>query len=199
MTDKKYFRCKDPLKILVQWCQEANQLPLSRPEAVTLSTSSLKGRVTIRVVLLKKILKEGLLFYSNYQSLKGKNILENPWGAILFYWDGFHRQIRVSGKIKKSSRKESKEYWEKRPRTSQMSQWISAQSNILKDRDTLEKEYKKAKIQFQGKKIPCPQHWGGYILRPQSIEFWIERPYRLHDRFYYEKKRGLWTCKRLYP
>lgn len=199
LEEKKYLQCKNPLKILTQWCEEASRLSLKHPEAMILSTSSLRGKVTSRVVLLKEILKEGLLFYSNYQSLKGKNILENPWGSILFYWDAFHRQVRINGKIQKTSRRKSKDYWEKRPRTSQISQWVSSQSKVLKDRHTLEKEYLKAESQFKGKKIPCPQNWGGYVLKPQSIEFWIFKPRRLHDRFYYEKKRGLWNCKRLYP
>ena len=195
---KKNLGAEKPLFILKQWLHKAKSSNFKEPWAMVLSTSS-KGRVNSRVVLLKKIYRSELVFYTNYLSPKGKEIADNPFISVSFYWPQLDKQIRIQGEAKKTSRKQSILYWKTRSRESQISQWISCQSQPVQSRKKLENLKSKAEKQFQGKKIPCPKHWGGYAIDIQKIEFWINQKHRLHDRFLFEKKGDTWEKKRLFP
>ena len=189
----------DPLKVLKDWLETAKkESQLKEPWAMSLSTSR-NGIPSSRTVLLKKIEGESLIFFSNYLSEKGQDMEKNPRAAALFHWDNLKRQIRIQGAIKKTGRKLSEEYWNGRPKNSQLSGWISKQSQPLSDRNNLKNLRAKAQEKFKNRKIPCPKHWGGYFLLMEKIEFWQSRPHRLHDRFLFEKKHSVWKYHRLFP
>lgn len=195
---KKTLGSTKPLLVLRQWLNKARQSNLKEPWAMVLSTSS-KGKVNSRVLLLKKLYKSELIFYTNYLSPKGKEIADNPSVSVNFYWPQLDKQIRIQGKAKKISRKESVLYWKTRSRESQISQWISCQSQPVQSRKELENLKNKAEKLFSKQKIPCPKHWGGYAIQIKKIEFWLNQKHRLHDRFLFEKKAKIWKKKRLFP
>ena len=161
-----------------------------------------------RVVLLKEVTKDSLIFYTNYKSLKGAQLRFNLCSVALnIYWPALNKQIRIEGKIQKISRKKSLEYWNTRPFESQISQFVSQQSKPLENRPLLEQKWQEAKNKFAGKEVPCPPHWGGFAVYPHLIEFWQEKPHRLHDRLLFIQKRKFifwtqknqWTSTLLYP
>ena len=219
---------QNPVLILQQWLKEAKEHPEAKePTAMVLSTikyrfdpGAYKFNIsafiwpTSRVVLLKELQEDQLIFYTNYASDKGKQCSGLPirlsgrhiYVALNFYWPYLNKQIRIIGKIKKTSREKSITYWNSRSRESQISQYISKQSEKLDSRETLEKKWQEAQKQFTGKEIPCPSHWGGYVVTPHFIEFWQEQPHRLHDRLQFTKKtKGFfkktnkWTSTLVYP
>lgn len=191
-----------PIYVLAVWLKEALKIKsLKEPWAGVLSTIS-KESISSRVVLLKSFKGRDLFFYTNYLSAKGQDIEQNPRSALNFYWPQLNRQIRIEGLVRKTTRKRSVLYWNTRHRSSQLSQWVSKQSQeVVGSRTELETMKKKAEKLFQGKSIPCPQYWGGYILRVHKIEFWKERKNRLHDRFVFEKTLHYpgWKKQRLFP
>lgn len=166
---------------------------------MALATSNLQGDLHTRVVLCKEWSDKGFTFFTNYNSRKGADLANQPKAAAVFYWDPIFRQVKITGHVQKTSRMESEAYWNSRPRESQLSQWISKQSEPVATRAELENAWQEADRKFANRKIPCPDHWGGYLLIPQSIEFWIGQPGRLHDRFEFQKSGDLWTYQRLYP
>lgn len=200
MSSGDEFLNKDPMEVFKTWVQEAStNSPLNEPLAMALATVSNTGEIHNRIVLLKKVTDEGLVFFTNYNSSKGTDLEANPQTEAVFYWDHLLRQVRIGGRVEKTSREVSENYWKTRPRESQLSQWVSHQSGPVKDRRTLEEQVQQARKSFEGKDIPCPSHWGGYILRPDRIELWIGSPGRLHDRFHFRKDASGWTSRRLYP
>ena len=200
MIKKENFsHAKNPLSLFKICLKKAYDSKEKKPDAFTLSTSDKKGKVTSRTLLLKKVTKEGLLFYSNYKSLKAKHLKENPYASLLFYWVHLSLQIHITGKTKKLSKRKSEAYWKTRSRTSQISQWISPQSRPIKKNQDLRRMYEEASQQFKDLAIPCPPHWGGYVLVPQSFEFLLEHPHRLHDRFFYKRQKAIWRRQKLFP
>lgn len=181
------------------WFNEVIKLKLPEQNAMILATSGKKARVSARVVLLKGFSNLGFKFFTNYKSTKGKNLRENSYASLLFYWAGLERQIRIEGKIKKLSKSESQKYFDSRPLESRIAAWASEQSKIIPDREYLELRYKKFEEKFSGKKVPLPPNWGGYILVPNYFEFWQGRESRLHDRICYKKENGRWKIFRLAP
>jgi pyridoxamine 5'-phosphate oxidase len=168
--------------------------------AMTLATADKNGKPSSRTVLLKGLDERGFIFYTNYQSRKGRELSQNPNAALTFFWAEIERQICVAGKVKKISRAESENYFQSRPRASQIAAWASDQSSVLKNREALEKKWSELEKKFPGEKIPLPPNWGGLVLRPERIEFWQGRPSRLHDRFQYtRKKNNSWKLERLAP
>ena len=199
MEIKKELGSLDPLLILDQWLKTALRLKtLQEPWAMVLSTG-FKNEISSRIVLLKEFSKGQLFFYTNYLSQKGQVIKSNPLVAVNFYWPSLGRQVCIKGRIEKTSREKSISYWETRSRASQMSQWLSRQSQKISSRKELESLKKQTERQFYRRQIPCPKHWGGYKLSILKIEFWKDRNYRLHDRFLFEKKVKGWSRKRLFP
>jgi pyridoxamine 5'-phosphate oxidase len=190
---------KNPLLQFQSWYQDAVQTGMKYPNAMTLATVSAKGAPSARIVLYKGMNKEGLKFFTNYNSRKGKELSANPRVAVLFYWRDLDRQIRIEGRIKKLSVSESDDYWNTRAKESRINASASPQSSPISGREVLIKKVKALSAQYKNSDIPRPQHWGGYCLVPDKFEFWIEGDFRLHDRFQYRKQKGKWQQNRLAP
>ena len=189
---------KDPFKQFEKWFQDVLNSGFLEPNAMTLATASKAGKPSARVVLLKGIHDGGFVFYTNYKSKKGKDIEDNPYGSILFYWDRLERQVRIEGKIEKVSQQESEEYFNTRPYKSRIGAWASKQSTVIESRSAIVREFLKYMMKFKTH-VPLPDVWGGYRLIPDSFEFWQGRPNRLHDRVRFTKNKSGWKIERLAP
>mgnify|MGYP006305420231 CR=1 FL=1 len=191
----------DPIDQLNQWLDEALNSEVAEPTAMSLSTVDASGQPSSRIVLLKKIDKGGLVFFTHYESRKGKELAENPKASLLFFWPEQQRQIRVEGECKKAGREVSGSYFSERPLESRISAVISPQSSIVPDREFLEKKFQDFQKRMHENEIQRPEFWGGYVLIPSKIEFWQGRTGRLHDRFLYQRdeKENKWKINRLAP
>ena len=167
--------------------------------AMTLSTVDAAGRPSARVVLLKGLDHRGFVFYTNYNSRKGRELDANPNASLVFYWPDQERQVCIAGAVTRLSQEESDAYFHSRPYGSQIGAWASDQSQTVADRAALEEKWKEFEHKFPKGAVPRPAHWGGYILRPERVEFWQGRPNRLHDRFRYSQQQGSWNVERLCP
>lgn len=183
------------------WMEEALAAQLDEPTAFTLSTVAASGQPSSRVVLLKGLPDDtGFLFYTNYNSRKGQELAAQPLAALNFFWPGLERQVRVEGRIEKAPESLSTEYFQSRPRSSQIGAWASPQSQIIGSREALEAREADVANEFGAQDpLPRPPHWGGYMLRPHRLEFWQGRPSRLHDRIVYELDGSIWRRSRLAP
>ncbi|MBO2012546.1 pyridoxamine 5'-phosphate oxidase [Hymenobacter negativus] len=183
------------------WLDEALATKVDEPTALTLSTVAASGQPSSRVVLLKGLPDDaGFLFYTNYDSQKGQELAGQPLAAMNFFWPALERQVRVEGRVEKAPSALSTEYFQSRPRGSQLGAWASPQSQIIESREELETREKELEAHFEGQNpLPRPEHWGGYILRPTRVEFWQGRPSRLHDRIVYELEGSTWRRSRLAP
>lgn len=188
----------NPLKQFNKWFDEVIQSQLSEPNTMLLSTVQ-AGRPTGRIVLLKAVDERGFTFFTNYESKKGQEIEANPQVALTFFWKELERQVRIEGKIEKTTVAESDEYFSLRPRGSQIGAWISHQSHVIENREFLEQKQKNYEEQFDGVAVPRPPYWGGYRIVPDYMEFWQGRPSRLHDRLSYTLENGVWKIERLSP
>lgn len=189
----------DPFGQFSVWMEEAINSGLLDPSAMVLATADSKGIPSVRTVLLKEADSDGFVFYTNYSSRKGKDLDENPNAALLFLWRELERQIRISGRVEKVSKRQSEEYFHSRPYDSQIGAAASDQSSIIPGRGYLEKRFGDLKQKFDGQNIPLPEFWGGYKLYPVSFEFWQGRESRLHDRVCYLKEKEGWKIVRLAP
>src|SRR5688572_19727489 len=191
---------RDPIKQFQAWFDDAIASKLPLPEAMNLATATPEGRPSSRVVLLKQVDQKGFVFFTNYHSAKAVQLESNPYAALVFYWPQLERQVRVEGKVERTSAQESAEYFQTRPRESQIGAWASPQSSVIADREVLEERARELEEYYRDREIDCPGHWGGYRLRPDRIEFWKGRIGRLHDRLLYERlSDGTWAIKRLAP
>jgi pyridoxamine 5'-phosphate oxidase len=190
---------KDPFNQLSIWLEDAISAQLPEPNAMILSTSDNSGKISSRVVLLKKLMKDGIVFFTNYNSKKAFYLSQNQNASLLFFWPDLERQIRIEGKTQKVSANDSDKYFKERPRESQIGAWASAQSSMIADRSVLEKEYENIKKKYEGQTIPRPPFWGGFIVIPEYFEFWQGRENRLHDRISFQKEAGSWILNRLAP
>ena len=192
---------ENPIELFRNWFVEVdNHFNVDETNAMTISTIGLDGYPKSRVVLLKKYTHEGFIFYTNYDSEKGKAILANPNVCISFFWHSAERQIIIKGKAEKISENLSDGYFESRPRGSQLGAIVSNQSEVVKDRAELENKLKALELKFEGKEIERPNNWGGFIIKPVEIEFWQGRPNRLHDRIRYQLQDDYnWKLERLAP
>jgi pyridoxamine 5'-phosphate oxidase len=189
----------DPIQQFQKWFQQALDAQLLEPTAMTLATAGQPGRPSARIVLLKGLDERGFIFFTNYESRKGRELAENPNASLVFYWAELERQVRVSGTAGRISREESENYFKSRPRGHQLGAWVSTQSDVITNRAVLEERLKQLEVKYPGH-VPLPPYWGGYLLSPVEIEFWQGRPNRLHDRFRYGKQAdGMWLIERLAP
>ncbi len=190
----------NPFEQFKIWFDQAIAAQLPEPNAMTLATATLDGKPSARMVLLKDYDQRGFVFFTNYESYKGQQLLENPWGAIAFWWVQLERQVRIEGRIEKVSAAESDHYFQSRPRDSQLGAWVSNQSQVVDSREVLEARLSHLKEEYHNKPVPRPPQWGGFRLIPSAIEFWQGRPSRLHDRLLYRPlEDGSWTIQRLSP
>ena len=189
----------NPLEQFQLWLQAAIDSKVPEPNAMTIATCAKNGKPSARVVLLKEINKNGFVFFTNYLSRKGRELLENPFAALVFDWHCIERQVRVEGRVEKLSVHDSDAYFNERPREAQIGAWSSPQSKILNSREELEQLQDSFEKKFNNRKISRPSYWGGFILLPTTIEFWQGRPGRLHDRLVYHGTEEGWTLRRLAP
>ena len=189
----------DPIRQFEAWFNGAIAAKLPLPEAMTLATATPDGKPSARMVLLKQVDHDGFVFYTNYRSAKAAELDANPYAALVFYWVTLDRQVRVEGRVVRTTAEESRDYFKTRPRESQIGAWASAQSEVISSRDVLEQRAKELEAQYSDGEIDCPEHWGGYRLTPARIEFWKSRVGRLHDRILYERTDHGWTISRLAP
>jgi pyridoxamine 5'-phosphate oxidase len=190
----------DPIEQFHRWYSDAQRTGMPLPEGMTLATIDREGTPAARVVLLKDLDERGFVFYTNYQSIKGDELKARPEAALVFWWPPLERQVRISGRVEKVTAEESDAYFATRPRDSQIGAWASPQSEVVASREQLESRFHEMEERFAGREVPRPEHWGGYRLVPQRIEFWQGRPSRLHDRLLYVVRQdGGWDRQRLAP
>lgn len=189
----------DPIKQFQQWWNEAMMSNIEEPNAMTLATSTPDGKPSARIVLLKGLSNDGFVFFTNYKSKKGTDLKENPYASLVFFWKEVERQVRIEGSVKKISNKESDDYFHQRPEQSRIGAWSSPQSKVIKNREAIEGMFIQYTSRFLDGVIKRPPHWGGYTVKPTSIEFWQGRPNRLHDRLRYTLKSKKWIIERLAP
>jgi pyridoxamine 5'-phosphate oxidase len=191
----------EPFALFGQWYAAAETSEPNDPNAMCLSTVDAEGLPNSRMVLLKGFDGEGFVFYTNFESQKGTEILANPKAAICFHWKSLRRQVRVRGPVEEVSGEEADAYYASRPRDSRIGAWASKQSRPLESRFALEKQVAVYAARYAIGDIPRPEHWGGFRIRPVQIEFWQDRPFRLHDRLVFRRPTadGQWTRTRLYP
>lgn len=189
----------DPLKLFDQWFTDAARSGLLLPEAMTLSTVSANGKPSGRLVLMKSVDSNGFVFFTNYDSRKARDLENNPNAALTFHWPILQRQVRIEGKVERTSDGESDAYFATRPRGSQLGAWASAQSSELSDRAVLERQLALKREEFEDSDVLRPPFWGGYRLSPSRIEFWQGRMNRLHDRFEFTNDGQSWSRRRLSP
>jgi len=189
----------DPMVQFERWFQQAVELKLHEPNAMSLATVDAASRPLLRTVLLKYFDTNGFVFFTNYQSRKAKHIADNPQVSLLFPWVLLERQVIVQGRAEKISAAESLKYFSSRPRDSQLGAWVSDQSSVISSRKLLMQKLAEIKDKFAHGEVPLPSFWGGYRIVPETIEFWQGGSARLHDRFLYEKKDGAWQIERLSP
>ncbi len=190
---------KNPIDEFKKWFKEAQKKNILEPNAMTLSTVSPRGNINSRTVLLKGINNKGFIFYTNYESRKGNDINFNNTVSLVFLWKELEKQIIIKGNAKKISKKDSEKYFQSRPRSSRIAAWASNQSKILSYENELKDRFLEYEEKFRNKEIPLPDFWGGFLVEPKSIEFWIGRKSRMHDRISYTRNQKNWNIQKLYP
>jgi pyridoxamine 5'-phosphate oxidase len=193
----------DPIGQFERWFDEATAANVVEANAMTLATADASGMPSARVCLLKGFDASGFVFYTNYESRKGRELAANPRAAMCFYWQPFERQVRIEGTVHKVTREESDDYFHARPRNAQIGAWVSHQGRVLASREELDRREAELSKKFADGVVPLPDYWGGYRLIPSTIEFWQGRASRLHDRLEYRRDNagggGAWTIRRLSP
>lgn len=191
---------RNPFQLFAEWFREASQCGLKEPNAMTLATVGADGRPSARIVLLKEHDEDGFVFYTNYESRKGRELAQNPNAALVFWWPPLERQVRVEGVTERVSREQSGAYFRSRPLGSQLGAWASRQSEVLESREVLEQRMSELERRSQTEPIGLPPYWGGFRLRPDRIEFWQGKLNRLHERHRYSlESKGVWRIDLLSP
>lgn len=190
---------RDPFRQFEKWFQEAEAAKIAEPNAMILATATRDGRPSARTMLLKSFDGRGFVFFTNYESRKGRELEGNPHATLVFPWLPIERQVTIEGPVTKVAREESDAYFHSRPRGSQLGAWVSQQSSIIPGRKVLEDALKELESKYAGQEVPLPPHWGGWRLAPETVEFWQGRRSRLHDRLRYRRAKDGWTIERLSP
>jgi pyridoxamine 5'-phosphate oxidase len=190
---------RDPFRQFDKWFQEAQAAKLGEPNAMILATATRDGRPSARTMLLKAVDGRGFVFFTNYESRKGRELDANPQATLVFPWLEIERQVIVEGTVTKVAREETDAYFHSRPRASQLGAWVSQQSSIIPGRAGLEENFKTVEQKYAGHEVPVPPYWGGWRLAPEMVEFWQGRRSRLHDRLRYRRANDGWTIERLSP
>ncbi len=190
---------EDPFELFAAWLGGAEASGMTDPNAMTLATAGADGRPSARTVLLRGVGDDGFRFFTNRTSLKGRQLAENPRAQLLFFWREIGRQILIHGRVDQLSDEESDAYFESRARESRIGAWASEQGSVIESREQLLARVEEAGQRFEGDDVPRPPHWGGYIVRPEAIEFWQAGEFRLHDRFVFTRSGSSWTAERLSP
>ncbi|MFP5329255.1 MAG: pyridoxamine 5'-phosphate oxidase [Alphaproteobacteria bacterium] len=189
----------DPLALFDSWFAEAQAGEPNDPEAMALATSTPDGRPSVRMVLLKGHGPEGFRFFTNFESRKGAELASNPNVALLFHWKSLRRQVRIEGEAHPCETADADAYFASRPREAQLGAWASDQSRPMPDRESFDRRFEEARQRFEGMDVPRPPHWSGYVVDPRAIEFWSDRPHRLHERRLFTKTADGWTESLLFP
>ncbi len=190
----------DPIEQFSLWLEDALQALVPDPHAMVVATADRNGKPSARVVLLRGFSKDGFAFFTDYRSRKGSEILENPRVAAVFFWHELDRQVRVEGTVEKLSASDSDKYFQSRPRENQIAAWASGQSGVISTRAELDERFAEFEKKFANQPVQRPDNWGGFRIKPESVEFWQGRPSRLHDRILYTlNKTGSWEICRLAP
>jgi pyridoxamine 5'-phosphate oxidase len=190
----------DPMVEFARWFAEAQEARVLEPNAMTLATADADGAPAARIVLLKGFDERGFVFFTDYRSRKGAELEANPRAALVFYWGELERQIRITGRVTRTSAEESEAYFQSRPLGSRLGAWVSHQSRVIPSRAVLERDLREIEARFGDGEVPLPGHWGGYRVEPGTVEFWQGRPSRLHDRIRYGRQpSGRWVIERLSP
>jgi len=189
----------NPIDQFTIWWNEALASNIDEINAMTLATASAAGKPDARIVLLKGYDEKGFIFFTNYSSTKGKQLAENPFATLVFFWKELERQVRIEGRVEKISEADSDAYFFSRPVGSRIGAWASPQSTVIQNRELLEQNVKQLELKYADGNVPRPEHWGGYVVVPEQIEFWQGRSSRLHDRLHYRLENGAWIIERLAP
>jgi pyridoxamine 5'-phosphate oxidase len=190
----------DPIVQFGHWYREAEEAGLFQPDAMMLATATRDGIPSARMVLLKGFDDRGFSFFTNYGSHKARELDENPRAALVVYWPELRHQVRVTGRVERLPQDESEAYFRTRPLGSRLAAWASRQSRVIRNREVLEGEYRRLEAEYAGREVPLPPFWGGFRVVPDSVELWMGRPNRLHDRLRYSRRPdGSWTIERLSP
>jgi pyridoxamine 5'-phosphate oxidase len=189
----------EPIAQFTRWFGEAHEAGLLEPNAMILASVDASGQPWTRTVLLKVCDERGFTFFTNYEGAKAAQIAANAQVALTFFWAAIERQVNITGRAEKTSREESAEYFASRPRASQLGAWTSQQSSVIADKEQLQRQYAEAEARFAGGEVPLPPNWGGYCVRPETVEFWQGSRSRLHDRLRYTRQPGGWVVERLSP
>jgi pyridoxamine 5'-phosphate oxidase len=192
----------DPIRQIALWSEQARAAGVREPEAAALATASADGAPSVRMLLVKHFDEHGFVFFTNYDSQKGRELTANPHASLLFHWDPLGRQVRISGPVERTSASETADYVRSRPQKSQLSALASPQSHVLDSREMLERRVAELEAQYDGSEPPLPEDWGGFRLRPVTIELWQQRHDRLHDRLRYRRsveREQSWIVERLAP
>ena len=194
-----FIEAKLPLELFSQWLSDAQDSEPNDPNAMALASVDDTGMPNLRMVLLKGFSEDGFVFYTNFDSAKGQELLTSKKAALLFHWKSLRRQVRIRGPVDVVTSQEADDYFKSRARGSRIGAWASKQSRPLESRFALEKAVAEYTAKFGLGSVPRPEHWSGFIVRPEQIEFWHDRPFRLHDRVVFSAIEGGWQKKQLYP